>query len=180
MVSLVQEATRASKANVSVLRDRGFRMLPMSDEESSVQHFWWDQPAIESNLFLYHCGKWSKERKGEHPFAFLRDPTVAAEFATKYFTGFKYHDPKAEGAFLLFERWAAAMAAKKKNAPTENDFRAVAAVVHGRLWVEKVQRTTAAALINAIEEDIIEFCPELVGSSAQLQELMRRRGRCSR
>jgi hypothetical protein len=28
--------------------------------------------------------------------------------------------------------------------------------------VEKVQRTTTAALINAIEEDIIQFCPELV------------------
>jgi hypothetical protein len=74
----------------------------------------------------------------------------------------KYHDPKAEGAFLLFERWAAAMTAAYQNSPTESEFRAVAAVVHGRLWVEKVQHTTTAALINAIEEDIIEFCPELV------------------
>jgi hypothetical protein len=29
-------------------------------------------------------------------------------------------------------------------------------------WVETVQRTTTAALINAVEKDIIGFCPELV------------------
>lgn len=29
-------------------------------------------------------------------------------------------------------------------------------------WVETVQRTTTAALISAVEKDIIGFCPELV------------------
>jgi hypothetical protein len=135
IASLIREATGTSKPNVSVLRDRDFRMLPKSNEGSTLRHFWWDQPAIESYLFLYHCGKWSKERKSEqHPFTFLRDATLAAEFATKYFHCFKYRDPKGEGAFIMFERWATAMAAAYKDAPTESDFRAVAAVVHGHLW----------------------------------------------
>ncbi|ELR23133.1 uncharacterized protein ACA1_250170 [Acanthamoeba castellanii str. Neff] len=44
--------------------------------------------------------------------------------------------------------------AAKQNAPTESDFRAVAAVVHGHVGGD--------ALISAVEKDIIGFCPELV------------------
>jgi hypothetical protein len=83
-------------------------------------------------------------------------------FFNKYFDGYLAKNPTAGKDYhSLVDKWNKAVQLAQNQAPTTEDLREIAQVIHGHTWVKEVYQSDTPSLIQNVSNQIVQHCPDI-------------------